>query len=565
MPFDSRHNKLVEDGDQLFSKRQDLVSLWQEMALNFYPEMADFTITRSLGDEFADHLTTSYPVIARRTLGDSLAALLRPVNLDSSSPGVWFGLDVETGSDKDISTESRRWLEWATLRQRKAMYTKAANFVRATKEGDHCFATFGQAPLTLEMNHMRNGLLYRCHHLRDVAWSENYSGEIDHIQRKWRPTARQLADVFGGKVADQVKTMLKENPFTEIECRHIIIAAENYESRDSNGKKFKTPWVSVWLDITNKHVMEEIPSHHKQYIIPRWVTIPASQYASSPAVIAALPDARLIQAMSLTLLEAGEKFADPPMVATQEAIRSDINLFAGGMTWVDAEYDEKLGEALRPAYDVRGGTGLHSAMELRMDTQQAIAKAFFLDSLSLPPAPTGDQMTAFEVGHRVSEWIRRAMPIFEPMEFEYNAALCEDTFELMLRNGGFGPINSIPNEIRGAEVKFKFESPLHEGSDRKKAQRFIEAQSMLANAAQIDDSSIYLLNAPKALRDALDGMGVPAEWTRSEGEIQNIVRQRQQEQENMMLGGQVGEGAQALNQAASAVKQFAEADQVGRG
>jgi hypothetical protein len=43
------------------------------------------------------------------------------------------------------------------------------------------------------------------------------------------------------------------------------------------------------------------------YRIPRWQTVSGSQYSYSPATVAALPDARLIQAMTFTLLEAGEK------------------------------------------------------------------------------------------------------------------------------------------------------------------------------------------------------------------------------------------------------------------
>jgi hypothetical protein len=40
----------------------------------------------------------------------------------------------------------------------RAMYDREARFTRATNEGDHDFATFGNAVLTVETNGVGNGL-----------------------------------------------------------------------------------------------------------------------------------------------------------------------------------------------------------------------------------------------------------------------------------------------------------------------------------------------------------------------------------------------------------------------
>ena len=49
--MDDRIRKLKEDADRAFSDRKPLDSLWQDIALAFYPEMADFTSPRGLGEE----------------------------------------------------------------------------------------------------------------------------------------------------------------------------------------------------------------------------------------------------------------------------------------------------------------------------------------------------------------------------------------------------------------------------------------------------------------------------------------------------------------------------------
>jgi len=555
--MDQRHKKLIEDGDALFKNRQSLESLWQEIAYQFYPEMADFTVVRYTGKEFADHLTTSYPLIARRTLGDSLSAILRPVALNTVSPGIWFSMSTDREENED--NEAKRWLERATKIMRKAMYDRPANFLRATKEGDHSFVSFGNAPLSVELGRNRDSLLYRCWHLRDVAWVEDASGEICTVHRKWSPTISQLVETFGDKVSQVVRDKLKDDPQETVKCRHIMIKADKYEQRDASNMPFRTPWVSVWLDCDNETLLEEVGTFSRVYVIPRWVTVPGSQYAASPAVTAALPDARLIQAMSLTLLESGERFANPPMIATQEAIRSDIALFAGGVTYVDAEYDEKLGEALRPVYEARASEGMRAGLELANGVQSAIAKAFFLDSLSLPPAGV-KEMTAFEVGQRISEWIRRAMPIFEPMEYEYNGALCEETFDILFRNGAFGPTSEIPQSLRGREIKFKFESPLHEGADKIKNQKFLEAKNALIQAIDLDPAAAATLNAADALRDVLEST-VPPTWIRSKSEVEAAQAQHQQQQNMMQLAQGAQVGSDVAQKLGSATKDFAQANQ----
>src|SRR3990167_1631896 len=272
--MDKSNRELVEQGEKLFADRQDLASLWQEVSLHFYPEMAEFTGERNVGRDFAGDLTTSYPLIARRTLGDALSALLRPVTLDTTSPGVWFGMRANNQERED--DEAKAWMERGNTIMRRAMYDRSANFVRATKEGDHSFATFGQAPISVELNRARDGLLYRCHHLKDVAWCESAEGGIDQVYRKWEPTALQMMQAFGSRASPRVKELVTQEPYKRVKCCHVVIRAESYADRDPAYKRYRTPWVSIWIDLDNDYLMEEVGSWSRIYIIPRWVTIPGS-------------------------------------------------------------------------------------------------------------------------------------------------------------------------------------------------------------------------------------------------------------------------------------------------
>lgn len=537
---------LIKRGDFLFGKRSELMNLWQTIADNFYPERADFTFSRGLGEEFATNLTSSYPLIVRRELGNAFSAMLRPRDQE------WFGISVE--HEERLDRAGREWLEWASGVQRRAMYDRKTQFVRATKEGDNDFAAFGQCVISRETDHRERALLYRCWHLRDVVWAEKYNGTTPETHRKWKPSCSDLVSLFKDKVHADVKKKIEKDPFGTVDCRHIILPAEDYNSPE--GSKWRTPYVSIHVDVEHQHIMEETGSWSPVYTKPRWQTVSGSAYAYSPATVAGLPDARLLQAMTLTLLEAGEMAVRPPMVAVKEALRSDIQLFAGGITAADAEYDERLGEVLRPiSQDTRG---IPFGLEITRDTREMLSTAFYLNRLGLPPADR--EMTAYETGQRIQEYIRQALPLFEPMESEYNGALCEDTFEELLRLGAFGQPQDIPESIRGAEIQFRFESPLHEAIERRKGTKFLEAKQLTREAIELDPSTLPTINARAALRDALNGIGTPAKWLRDEKEVEAFAEQEQQKQQAEALTQQVasaadagkslGEASQALNAAA---------------
>jgi len=520
---------LVSRGDALFSQKAPLDSRNQDIAENFYPERADFTVNRSIGSDWADHLTTGYPAMVRRDLGNSIGSMLRP----KGQP--WFhtrvGFDDQVMDDHDAAV----WLEMATNIQRRAMYDRKSLFTRATKEADHDYATFGGAVLTTELNRRDNTLLYRCWHLRDVAWAEDSYGQIGEVFRKWMPTAAELCAAFPATVHTKVKETAAKTPHEKVHVRHCVIRSDCY----CDGK-YKQPWVSLFIDVQNEAILEERGSWTPIYTIPRWATISGSQYAYSPAALIALPDARLLQAMTLSLLDAGERAANPPMIGVAEAIRGDLNVYPGGFTAVDAEYDERLGEVLRPM--TQDKSGLNFGLDLSERTASQLREAFYLNTLSMPPQGNGE-MTAYEVGQRVQEYIRNALPLFEPMENDYNAALCDITFETLLRAGGFGPPDNIPDSIRGKDVSFAFESPLAQMIERQKGQKFLEAKAIIADATAVDPSAAQIMDFKTTLRDVLNGIGAPAKWLRSKEAVQAAEDQQAMQAQAAQLLGTMQQGA----------------------
>jgi hypothetical protein len=536
--MDFKHIK--EQSDKLFSQKTTLNSLWQEIADNFYPQRADFTTTRYLGKELADNLTTSYPILAHRDLSNAISTYLRPRSQD------WFKITIF--DEEFLDNDGKEWLEWATKRMRRFVYEKQSGFTRATKEADADFAAFGQAGIYVELDYNEASLNLQCCHLRDLAFCEDETGNIDSVYRKKKWTYRQLVNLFGDKVHDKIKEKVDKEPFTEINCLHAVVKAKNYKSSE---KKFRQPYVSLWIDLDNNHLMEEVGSWTKKYCVPRWQTVSGSQYAYSPAVVAALPDARLIQAVSLVLLEAGEKAVNPPLVAVQDVFKEDsLTTASAAINWMDSAYDERMGAPVRELYNTNG-SNLSFGLNLREETRAMIAEAFYLNKLTLPLA--GPQMTATEVTQRIQEYIRNALPLFEPMETEYNADLCELIFETLLRAGAFNS-KEMPASLEGQDIKFVFDNPLVQAEGQEKMQKLLETRAALAEAVALDPASIHMLDVKVALRDALNGNGTPAKWLRSETEVSEI-----EEMEKMQM--EVQQQLQALGQGAQVAEQIGKAGQ----
>jgi hypothetical protein len=538
---DSRFEGLIKRGDKLFSDKQALNSLHQEIAENFYPERADFTIQRYLGDEFASDLMSSYPVLVRRELGDAFSSMLRPTELS------WFEVTVE--DDEKLDRVSRTWLENATRTQRRAMYDRVTNFVRATKEGDHDFATFGGTVISVDFDPRNVAMLYRTWHLRDCAWAENYNGSIDELHINWNPTLSELNKWFPGKLHKSATDALAKEPHRRIKCRRVVMLAEDYQAV---GKRWPFKWVSVYVDVENQHPLEEMSIRTRGHVIPRWQTVSGSQYPFSPATIVGLPDARLIQAMTLTLLEAGEQAVRPPLLASADVIREDVQNYAGGITWIDADYDKRKQDVLRPLNQDK--SGLPFGFEFSDKVSNQLAAIFYLNKLNLPQ-PTAN-MTAYETRQRIEEYLRVARPLFEPAETEYNGELCDATFQELVNRGAFGPITEIPPQIAGRQVRFKFESPLHQAVERQDGVTFLEGKQLITEAMALDGSARYVGDVRTAVRDALRGIKFKGKWLRDEKEVAELVGKAAAQEQAQAQAAQIDQHAQAaqrLGQASQAL------------
>ena len=556
-----RVKDIIRLGDRLFSTRFPILSLWQAVSENVHVMRADFTRRRYLSEEFGSYLMSGRPARCHRDLSNAFSAMLRPKDAQ------WFHAKTDSETVNE-DRDAKAWLEWASKTMRRAMYDRNANFVRATKEADGDFCAFGNAVITRDIVDFKH-LMYRCWHLRDMAWDENVRQQINTVHFDWRPQARQLVERFRntktGAIAANVTELAShhdEQGFKEVQCRRMIVPADEYDlsPQQTRGR----PWVSVYVDCENEMILEEMALRTFPVTIPRWATgalMYQNQYGYSPATVYGLPDARMHQQIMLSMLTSAEMATYPAMIAVGEAINGAINLFASGITQADADYDERTGEVLRPI--TTNFEGIKYGADQMGRLEAALDDAFYLSKIRFPTI--NKQMTAYEASKLWDDFVRESLPLFEPVEVEYNAHLCDMTFEDLMDHGAFGSVQDMPQALRGRDITWQFDTPITVAAEKALTGSYEAMIQTLVQGGQIDPTVRFEADLHKAARDTISGAGAPAKWLNTEDQAKALAKQEQQQKAAQDAAEQVAHRADVATRVGTAAKSAGEAAQALRG
>jgi hypothetical protein len=544
--------ELTRHGESLFRKKDQLLTLWQTLAEEVYQARANFTVERIDGDEFMYEQYESVPSQNRRDFAYAMGALSRPKSQ------TWF--DMKARDEMRNTDAAKAWLGMARDKQYTLLYSRRANFQRAMQMGDNDFVTFGNAVHSILEDDQRSRLpVYDTHHLRDCAWFEDKSRQVVGMYRKFKLSFANWSTTFRGvPLPQQYKDRADKNPHDEIELWHVSMPIGHYDFYKKRVANKRHKYASIYIDPTTKTIIKEAANFEFPYIVRRWVLLDNSQYAHSPAAMYGIIDARLLQAQSRVILEAGERVIDPPMVAKAEGVLGKINNYPGATNWVDANYDERHGEALR-ALNTEANIPL--GLEMKQDTRQVHAAAWFLNKLNLP---SDKDMTAFEVNERISEYIRSIGPAIEPFQDD-NATLLDASFTMNLRFGNFGPLEAVPPELHDADVTFEFEGPMQVAYKRQKlnhAREVIQlATSIVAMNPTHPPEALDNIDFDALTRDAVDFIGKEPGWLKN---MQAVQGKRQAEMEAMAEQQAAAKAQQAMagvGQAADLAPKLAAANQ----
>ena len=114
-----------------------------------------------------------------------------------------------------------------------------------------------------------------------------------------------------GNLSDNIRKLASDRPEDQIELLHVCCPRTDRDpnARDRKNRKF----FSGYYDVTEEQLIEESGMDDMGYILSRYNTGPREVYGRSPAMTI-LPEIKMINEMSKTVIRAGQKAVDPPLI-----------------------------------------------------------------------------------------------------------------------------------------------------------------------------------------------------------------------------------------------------------
>ena len=516
-------NKLVATLDRryqdLSNSRTNWEKHWQELADYMLPRKADITKKRTQGDKRTDLIFDGTAIHAVELLASSLHGMLT----SPSTP--WFSMRYRNpGLQRNDA--ANEWLE-ICLDQMYQHFNRS-NFQQEVHELYYDLVVFGTAAIYVDGD--KDGLRFAARHIAEICISEDAEGRVDTVYRKFKMTARAMAQRFG---VDALPTAVVKDADNEPYKEHEIIHAI-YPRPEAKGRAAKSkPVASVYYHKATKHLLSESGFDEFPFMVPRFVKDSVSTYGRSPSMTA-LPDVKMLNKMSETTIRAAQKQVDPPLMAPDDGFMLPIRTTPGSLNFYRAGTRDRL-EPLQ--------IGANNPLGLNMEEQRrnAIRQAFYVDQLLLSQ---GQAMTATEVLQRNEEKMRLLGPVLGRLQSELLQPLISRSFALLLRAGLLPP---APEELQGQDIDIEYVSPLA------KAQKLTDLQSMLRGfevmmqVAEIAPVMDYL-DTDRLVQYLVEVTGIPARVIRSDDEVKKIRRQQAQAQaQQAQMQQQMMESEQAKN------------------
>lgn len=464
-----------------------------------------------------NNMSGQYTAIRPETMFDgtapnSLEELASALHSYLTNPSErWFELQFEGVNQHMLDPESLSWLEQASDTIYAYYMREDSNLNAALHENYMDLGSFGTSVLLQEWDSTRGGFIFYAIPLAQCFLMENSKNRVDTVYRHLTWTVRQCKQEFGDLLPPKLLEIKDQEKYVEL--LHCVFPRTNEMRGYTPSRK---PHASVWLSLTTKEIIKESGYDTFPYHCPRWTKLAGEFYGRGPAR-KCLPDIKMLNTMERTLLKAGQKAVDPPLVLANEGFMLPIRTSPGSLIYKEDE-DRKI-EPLKFEGNLPWG-------EEKAEQKRAfIRQCFYADWIRMEKE--NKEMTAFEVQDRRDEKLRLLAPIFGRLVMELHGPMIARSYNLL---NAMGRIPAPQTNISKYPLSVGYMSPASRAQTGSRANQISRYFQDLIPMAQIDPSIMDAIDLDKAAKEIALARGTPRMILRSDEDVASMREQKQKMQ-----------------------------------
>lgn len=522
----SKLDGLFKRYEQLKDQRKNYDALLQELAEYFLPRKGDFSAALTPGqEENRENIFDSTPE-------ESLHLLAAAMNGLVTNPAMkWFDLRLR-GYFGTVEKDASEWLDVASSVMLDVLSSESSGFQQAVHEFYLDYAAFGTACMYSEEDLSGNVMRFWSVPLSCVYFAENSNGIVDTVFYRQEMTARQILQDWPKSATEKVRELIRnDKPDEKVAVIHAVMPRRERDQKKRD--KLNKPFASVYFIEGEKEVLSESGYDEMPYHVARWTKAAGEVMGRGPGHMA-LPDVRVLNAMSRTEMMGAEKQADPPVIVPDDGFTGPVRTGPGALLY---ERPGGTGQ-IRPLVT---GIDLQSTELMITRKQEAIKRIFLNDKLSIEK---NAEMTATETMIRREDQMRVLGPVLGRLQTEFLSPLINRTFQVIMRQD---VLPQPPDSLRDKSLVVEYVSPIARSQKQYESQALMQAIQYMAPFIQVDPGLMDNFDADEIIRDSQVLFGYPSKYLRGADEVAQMREQRAQ-------AAQLAQQLEAAKSAASTAK-----------
>lgn len=532
---DDRADECIREHEQMASRRGVWETHWREVSERVRPNQNFFQQRqRPEGDKRNEKIFDDTAPLALPKFAAAVISMAFPATQTYHKM---------TTHDDDLATVSavRKYLDQVNNLLFKVRYSPSANFQSQSGETVLDIGAFGTGILFID-DVLGLGIRYKSFPLAESYIAEDAHGRVDTLHRKFELTAHQAVTMFGlDKLPESIQKAYEKDKTEKFWFLHCV--KPNPEKVNSRRDYRGMDFYSCYIAFEDRQTLSEGGFRTFPFAVPRFETSPREVYGRGPAM-KVLPTIKTINEAAKTILRAGQKVVEPPIMLTEDASLQAFNVRPNALNY---GYVDNNGRPMAIPFHTEARVDI--GLDLINSWREAINDAFFVTLFRI--LVEEPQITATEAMLRAQEKGQLLAPTMGRIQTELLGPLIARELDILNHAGALPP---MPDELikAGGLIKIEYQSPLNQAQRAGSGIGIMQTIQAVAPLAQVDPSVMLIFDMEAAAREIASINGVPESILRSDEDIAALKEQQAQAAQAQQL-------LAAAPVAASAAKDFAQA------